>query len=119
MPHLVRKAFYIAKGRPGPVLVDVTAENKHRKMEFEPFQPKAIEPKTETYTVEDLDCQIEIRLKKVKNHLSAGGRHFIWCQESQSDSLKIDAPASETLMQRFDTRPLQGMLGMHGTRQLG
>ena len=57
----IRKAFYIAKeGRPGPVLVDVTKNVTAEKMEFEPLQPKAIEPKTETYTVEDLDQAIEI-----------------------------------------------------------
>ena len=55
----IRKAFYIAKeGRPGPVLVDVTKNVTAEKMEFEPLQPKAIEPKTETYTVEDLQKKL-------------------------------------------------------------
>ena len=57
----IRKAFYIAKeGRPGPVLVDVTKNVTAEKMEFESLQPKAIEPKIETYTVEDLDQAIEM-----------------------------------------------------------
>lgn len=37
-------------------------------MEFEPLQPKVIEPKTETYTVEDLDQAIEM-IKESENHL--------------------------------------------------
>ena len=56
----IRKAFYIAKeGRPGPVLVDVTKNVTAEKMELNHFKPKAIEPKIETYTVEDLDQAIE------------------------------------------------------------
>ena len=70
----IRKAFYIAKeGRPGPVLVDVTKNVTAEKMEFEPLQPKAIEPKTETYTVEDLDQAIEIIKESEKPFIFAGG----------------------------------------------
>ena len=70
----IRKAFYIAKeGRPGPVLVDVTKNVTAEKMEFEPLQPKVIEPKTETYTVEDLDQAIEIIKESEKPFIFAGG----------------------------------------------
>ena len=65
----IRKAFYIAKeGRPGPVLVDVTKNVTAEKMEFEPLQPKAIEPKTKpplmpTLTSLKIRCRISFLLK--------------------------------------------------------
>ena len=119
----IRKAFYIAKeGRPGPVLVDVTKNVTAEKMEFEPLQPKAIEPKTETYTVEDLDQAIEIIKESEKPFIFAGGGVISSgaSQELKEFAEKIDAPVCETLMGKgaFDnTRPrYTGMLGMHGTK---
>ena len=73
----IRKAFYIAKeGRPGPVLVDVTKNVTAEKMKFESLQPKAIEPKIETYTVEDLDQAIEMIKESEKPFIFAGGGVF-------------------------------------------
>ena len=119
----IRKAFYIAKeGRPGPVLVDVTKNVTAEKMEFEPLQPKAIEPKTETYTVEDLDQAIEMIKESEKPFIFAGGGVISSgaSQELKEFAEKIDAPVCETLMGKgaFDnTRPrYTGMLGMHGTK---
>ena len=119
----IRKAFYIAKeGRPGPVLVDVTKNVTAEKMEFEPLQPKAIEPKTETYTVEDLDQAIEMIKESEKPFIFAGGGVISSGanQELKEFAEKIDAPVCETLMGKgaFDnTRPrYTGMLGMHGTK---
>ena len=119
----IRKAFYIAKeGRPGPVLVDVTKNVTAEKMEFEPLQPKAIEPKTETYTVEDLDKAIEMIKESEKPFIFAGGGVISSgaSQELKEFAEKIDAPVCETLMGKgaFDnTRPrYTGMLGMHGTK---
>lgn len=115
----IRKAFYIAKeGRPGPVLVDVTKNVTAEKMEFEPLQPKAIEPKTETYTVEDLDQAIEMIKESEKPFIFAGGGVISSGanQELKEFAEKIDAPVCETLMGKgaFDnTRPrYTGMLGM-------
>ena len=51
------------------LLKNVTAE----KMEFESLQPKAIEPKIETYTVEDLDKAIEMIKESEKPFIFAGG----------------------------------------------
>ena len=119
----IRKAFYIAKeGRPGPVLVDVTKNVTAEKMEFEPLQPKVIEPKTETYTVEDLDKAIEMIKESEKPFIFAGGGVISSgaSQELKEFAEKIDAPVCETLMGKgaFDnTRPrYTGMLGMHGTK---
>ena len=119
----IRKAFYIAKeGRPGPVLVDVTKNVTAEKMEFEPLQPKAIEPKIETYTVEDLDQAIEMIKESEKPFIFAGGGVISSgaSQELKEFAEKIDAPVCETLMGKgaFDnTRPrYTGMLGMHGTK---
>ena len=119
----IRKAFYIAKeGRPGPVLVDVTKNVTAEKMEFEPLQPKTIEPKTETYTVEDLDKAIEMIKESEKPFIFAGGGVISSdaSQELKEFAEKIDAPVCETLMGKgaFDnTRPrYTGMLGMHGTK---
>ena len=119
----IRKAFYIAKeGRPGPVLVDVTKNVTAEKMEFESLQPKAIEPKTETYTVEDLDQAIEMIKESEKPFIFAGGGVISSgaSQELKEFAEKIDAPVCETLMGKgaFDnTRPrYTGMLGMHGTK---
>ena len=119
----IRKAFYIAKeGRPGPVLVDVTKNVTAEKMEFESLQPKAIEPKIETYTVEDLDQAIEMIKESEKPFIFAGGGVISSgaSQELKEFAEKIDAPVCETLMGKgaFDnTRPrYTGMLGMHGTK---
>ena len=119
----IRKAFYIAKeGRPGPVLVDVTKNVTAEKMKFESLQPKAIEPKIETYTVEDLDQAIEMIKESEKPFIFAGGGVISSgaSQELKEFAEKIDAPVCETLMGKgaFDnTRPrYTGMLGMHGTK---
>ena len=119
----IRKAFYIAKeGRPGPVLVDITKNVTAEKMEFEPLQPKAIEPKTETYTVEDLEKAIEMIKESERPFIFAGGGVISSgaSQELKEFAEKIDAPVCETLMGKgaFDnTRPrYTGMLGMHGTK---
>ena len=119
----IRKAFYIAKeGRPGPVLVDVTKNVTAEKMEFEPLQPKTIEPKTETYTVEDLDKAIEMIKESEKPFIFAGGGVISSgaSQELKEFAEKIDAPVTDSLMGKgaYDnTRPrYTGMLGMHGTK---
>ena len=94
----IRKAFYIPKeGRPGPVLVDVTKNVTAEKMEFEPLQPKAIEPKTETYTVEDLDQAIEIIKESEKPFIFAGGGVISSgaSQELKEFAEKIDVDAAE------------------------
>ena len=57
----MRKAFYIAqKGRPGPVLVDITKDVTAAMCEYTAEKPYRIEKRTSTITKEDLEKAVEL-----------------------------------------------------------
>ena len=57
----IREAFRIAReGRPGPVLIDIPKDIQVGEYDFEPFQPKKVEPKTVLLRDEDIDEAVRI-----------------------------------------------------------
>ena len=70
----MRKAFYIAqKGRPGPVLVDITKDVTAAMCEYTAEKPYRIEKRTSTITKEDLEKAVELIKNAKKPFLYCGG----------------------------------------------
>ncbi len=119
----LRRAFRIAKkGRPGPVLVDITKDVTAAKCNYEKEIIEAPAPVTSTITEEDLDEAVRLITKAKKPYIFVGGGCVI---SEASEELKefaelVDAPVCDSLMGKgaFDeTDPrFTGMLGMHGTK---
>lgn len=118
----IRRAFAIAKkGRPGPVLVDVTKDVTANKADYEaviPQQTGNAHPVLE----QELDTAAEYLKQSKKPYIFVGGGAVI---SGASEELKrfvslMQAPVCDSLMGKgaFDgTDPLYtGMLGMHGTK---
>ena len=119
----VRKAFYIAKkGRPGPVLIDITKDVTAAVCEYTPQKPIEIKPRTETITDEDIDNAVEL--------IKAAEKPFLYCgggavnSEASAEIIefieKLDMPVSCTAMGLgavpADHPNYTGMIGMHGTK---
>ena len=119
----IRRAFYIArKGRPGPVLVDITKDVTANKVEYRKEEPKLPKPGKETFTQEDIDTAIHMIKKAKKPYIFVGGGAIC---SGASEALKtfvekMDAPVCDTLMGKgaYDGTAdnYTGMLGMHGTK---
>ena len=119
----LRRAFRIAKkGRPGPVLVDITKDVTAAKCNYEKEIIEAPGPLVSTITDEDLDEAVRLITKAKKPYIFVGGGCVI---SGASEELKefaelVDAPVCDSLMGKgaFDeTDPrFTGMLGMHGTK---
>ncbi|MBS4868519.1 MAG: biosynthetic-type acetolactate synthase large subunit, partial [Eubacterium sp.] len=123
LAETVRKAFYIAKkGRPGPVLIDITKDVTAALCEYTPEKPAIIERKTKTITDEDLSAAVEL-IKSAK-------KPFIYCgggcinSEATDEIIKLinsqDIPVSCSAMGLgvipADHPNYTGMIGMHGTK---
>ena len=118
----IRKAFQIARrGRPGPVVVDITKDVTAASCAFTPKAPEKLKAK-KTYTKEDVHRVAEIIRQAKRPFLYVGGGAVI---AGASKLLKafaetLDAPVCDTLMGKgaFDAlHPLYtGMVGMHGTK---
>lgn len=123
LADIVRKAFYIAKkGRPGPVLIDITKDVTAAVCEYTPQKPIEIKPRTETITDEDIDNAIELIKASKKPFLYCGGGAV---NSGASDEIiefieKLDMPVSCTAMGLgavpADHPNYTGMIGMHGTK---
>lgn len=118
----IRRAFAIAKkGRPGPVLVDVTKDVTANKADYEAAlaeQTDGAHPVSE----QEIDTAITYIRQSKKPYIFVGGGAVI---SGASEELKqfvslMQAPVCDSLMGKgaFDgTDPLYtGMLGMHGTK---
>lgn len=119
----IRRAFDIArKGRPGPVLVDITKDVTANRTEYEKKEIVFPEPSTEKLTEEKLEAALELIHKSKKPFIFVGGGAVSSgaSEELKTFVEKIDAPVCDTLMGKgaFDgTSPdYTGMLGMHGTK---
>ncbi len=119
----VRRAFYIAKkGRPGPVLIDITKDVTAAMCEYEPQAPIPIQTRTETITEEDIAAACEL-IKAAKNpFLYVGGGAII--SGASDEIIKFvenqDIPVSCSAM-GLGAVPAShpkftGMIGMHGTK---
>ena len=123
LAETVRKAFYIArKGRPGPVLIDITKDVTAAMCEYTPAEPYKIEKRVKTITKEDLEGAIELIKEAKKPFLYCGGGCVN--SEASADMLKFvesqDIPVSSSAMGLgvipSDHPNYTGMIGMHGTK---
>lgn len=119
----IRRAFQIAaKGRPGPVLVDIPKDVTAARCEYVKAEPKRQKRYTDQITEEDLETAVRMIEKSKKPYVFVGGGAVI---SGASDELKtfvekIQAPVCDTLMGKgaYDGTDSKytGMLGMHGTK---
>ena len=119
----IRRAFQIAaKGRPGPVLVDIPKDVTAAKCEYVKEEPKQQKRYTDQITEEDLETAVRMIAKSKKPYVFAGGGAVISGASSELKEFveKIQAPVCDTLMGKgaFDGTDAKytGMLGMHGTK---
>ncbi len=119
----IRRAFRIAqKGRPGPVLVDITKDVTAAKTEYEQKQIGKVLPVTDTITDEAIDAAVKMIRQSRRPFIFVGGGAVISnaSEELAKFATKVDAPVCDSLMGKgaFDgTDPrYTGMLGMHGTK---
>ncbi|MDR1800508.1 MAG: biosynthetic-type acetolactate synthase large subunit [Lachnospiraceae bacterium] len=118
----IRSAFAIArKGRPGPVLVDITKDVTASEAEYKPSTPEKYYPK---------GVIKEDELEKALNLIENAKKPFIFVgggavasgakQELKEFAEKVDAPVCDSLMGKgaFSgaDKLYTGMLGMHGTK---
>jgi acetolactate synthase-1/2/3 large subunit len=123
LAETVRKAFWIArKGRPGPVLIDITKDVTAAVCEYEKAEPYPIEKRVHTITEEDLDAAAELIKNAKKPFLYCGGG----CINAEASTEivkfieKFNIPACCSAM-GLGTVPSThalstGMIGMHGTK---
>ena len=70
----IRRAFSIArKGRPGPVLVDITKDVTANKVDYVKQEPVFTQPDCSAFTEEDLDKAIHMIEKAKKPYIFVGG----------------------------------------------
>ena len=97
----LRRAFDIArKGRPGPVLVDITKDVTANKTDYVKKVIEKPAPKVETILDSDIDKAIELIEKSKKPYIFVGGGAVL---SEATDELKefvdkVDAPVCDTLM---------------------
>ena len=119
----IRRAFAIAKkGRPGPVLVDVTKDVTANKTDYEAVVPAHTPRSAHPISENEIETALSLIKKAKKPYVFVGGGAVI---SEASGELKqfvslLQAPVCDSLMGKgaFDgTNPLYtGMLGMHGTK---
>ena len=119
----IRRAFAIAKkGRPGPVLVDVTKDVTANKTDYEATVPVHTPRSAHPISENEIETALSLIKKAKKPYVFVGGGAVI---SEASGELKqfvslLQAPVCDSLMGKgaFDgTDPLYtGMLGMHGTK---
>ena len=118
----IRKAFSIArKGRPGPVLVDITKDVTANTCEYERVLPDA-PASSAKYTHEDIEKAVELIKASKRPFIYVGGGAVISGASKEVRHLAelMDAPVCDTLMGKgvmdgHDER-YTGMIGMHGTK---
>ncbi len=119
----LRRAFKIAKrGRPGPVLVDITKDVTAAKTTFTPKAAEEVARVSDTITEEDLSLAASMIAKSKKPFIFVGGGARI--SEAQKEVAHLaelmDAPVCDTLMGKGcypgTVKRYTGMLGMHGTK---
>ena len=119
----IRRAFAIAaKGRPGPVLVDIPKDVTSLSCEYTPVKQEMPKRTAEDIQKEDLDRAVEMIAASKRPYIFVGGGAVISGASSELKEFaqKIDAPVCDTLMGKgaFDGTDVRytGMLGMHGTK---
>lgn len=120
---VMRRAFKIAqKGRPGPVLVDVTKDVTAAVTDFTPQTPEIIERQVDTIDQNDIEAVVNAIKRSNRPMIFVGGGAVLSGAERELEEFvrKVDAPVTDTLMGKgaFDGLDsyYTGMLGMHGTK---
>lgn len=119
----VREAFFIArKGRPGPVLIDITKDVTAAMCEYTPKEPIPIEKRVSTIMEDDLKAAVELIKNSKKPFVYCGGG----CINSDASQAVVefvknqDMPVSCSAMGLgtvpSDLPNYTGMIGMHGTK---
>lgn len=123
LAETVRKAFWIArKGRPGPVLIDITKDVTAAMCEYTPEKPIPIEKRVHTITETDLVKAVELIKEAEKPFLYCGGGcinaeatdEILKFVESQDIPVSVSAMGLGTVPS--DHPNYTGMIGMHGTK---
>ena len=119
----IRRAFSIArKGRPGPVLVDITKDVTANKADYVRKEPVLPQPSSDSFTEEDLEKAVHMIKKAKKPYIFVGGGAILSeaSEELKTFVDKVNAPVCDTLMGKgaYDgtSANYSGMLGMHGTK---
>ena len=119
----IRKAFRIArKGRPAPVLVDITKDVTANRTEFTPEVIEMPARYIDDITPEAIDHAIEMIENSRRPYIFVGGGAVISGASAELKEFvdKVDAPVCDTLMGKggYDgtSANYTGMLGMHGTK---
>lgn len=119
----IRDAFFVAQsGRPGAVLIDIPKDVTAAKAEYEPAEPKKIEPMTDSIREEDIDNAVNMINSSEKPFIFVGGGAVI--SGAHDELIKfahlIDSPVCDSLMGKGafpgNDKLYTGMLGMHGTK---
>lgn len=119
----IRDAFFVAQsGRPGAVLIDIPKDVTAAKAEYEPAEPKKIEPVTDSIREEDIDNAVNMINSSEKPFIFVGGGAVI--SGAHDELIKfahlIDSPVCDSLMGKGafpgNDKLYTGMLGMHGTK---
>jgi acetolactate synthase-1/2/3 large subunit len=119
----IRRAFSIArKGRPGPVLVDITKDVTANKVEYERKEPVYPKPDDSTFSEEDIATAVAMIERAKKPYIFVGGGAIRSDASAELKEFvdKVNAPVCDTLMGKgaYDgtSGNYTGMLGMHGTK---
>ncbi|MGN0342520.1 MAG: biosynthetic-type acetolactate synthase large subunit [Roseburia sp.] len=123
LADVMRRAFRIAqKGRPGPVLVDITKDATANKAEYERAVIEPVARYEDNIRDEDLKTAVEMIEQARKPYIFVGGGAVISGAAGEVAELaeKINAPVCDTLMGKGafpgTDEKYTGMLGMHGTK---
>lgn len=119
----IRRAFSIArKGRPGPVLVDITKDVTANKVEYKRQEPQVPAHDCKTFTEDEISAALTMIKKAKKPYIFVGGGTVLSGASAELKEFvkKVDAPVCDTLMGKgaYDgtSENYTGMLGMHGTK---
>ncbi len=119
----IRRAFKIAaKGRPGPVLVDIPKDVTAQKAEYTRIVPEKTERSAGQIREEDLETALNMIRESKRPYIFVGGGAVISEASTELKEFveKVQAPVCDTLMGKgaFDgtDKNYTGMLGMHGTK---
>ncbi|MCR4778538.1 MAG: biosynthetic-type acetolactate synthase large subunit [Lachnospiraceae bacterium] len=118
----IRRAFDIAmKGRPGPVLIDITKDVTADTCEYTPKKPKT-PVRAGKVDEEQVKSALKLIKKSEKPVIFVGGGAVISGADKELAKFAdlLDAPVCDSLMGKgaFDgcNKRYTGMLGMHGTK---
>lgn len=119
----IRRAFRIArKGRPGPVLIDITKDVTGDTCEYAPEQASFPDRQEKPLSEEGLAVAEKLLRAALRPMIFVGGGAVISgaAAEIAEFARRLDAPVADSLMGKgaFDGEAptYTGMLGMHGTK---